>query len=274
MDNCFGSYPVSLDSLKFVPIGLWALEFDNDSETRMYVDDTMLNFFGLSSRPSPEEMYRIWPDFVDAPSVDLINNAVQKMVAGMKAEVQFNWCVNNGKSILARLGGSRNPEYSAGSRIEGYFLDLSGIKSATVDQAQQRERLENDYKTIKGLANEFDVLHLLDLETDEFTPFFIENENFVDDEFLLGSFEGYYSAMKASIRSTAHRDYLQKMLNFADKEYLRDILRNKKRHIERFLRKTVSGTYEWFDLVLIKLDEQSGEAKKIAIGMINVGEEK
>lgn len=66
-------------------IGLWAFEFDEGKEPRMYVDDTMLGLLGLEKQISPEETYHAWYDHVDNTSYKLVDRAVEKMASGVCA---------------------------------------------------------------------------------------------------------------------------------------------------------------------------------------------
>lgn len=264
---------MSPEILRKTNMGLWAFELDEGRAPRMYVDDAMLPLLGLKEQVSPEETYHAWYDHVDSASVDLVAESVEKMASGHHAEVQYPWHHPDGHTMTVRCGGIRNPAYTRGVRIEGYHQDVSETFLYTSELAKQRRRLERDYQTIQGLSNEYDVLHLLNLDTDEFTPFYIENVSQVDTDFLLASYEGFYSALRASVENTVHPDYKEKMLRYTEKEYIKEVLRHKARQVERILVKNPEGEYSWNDFVLIKFDDTEAEAVNIAIGYVNVDDE-
>lgn len=273
MSPNLGALPLSPDLLLKSKLGMWAFELDEGKAPRMYVDEAMLPLIGLTEQISPEATYHAWYDHVDPSCYDLVEEAVAQMSAGHHAEVNYPWHHPDGRTFMVRCGGVRNPAYTAGVRIEGCHQNVTEIQSYTMEGRMQRQRLESDYQTIQGLSNEYDILHLLNLETDEFTPFYIENENMLDTDFLLASFEGFYSAMRASIKGMVHPDHLDRMLKYADKECIKNILRHKSRHVERILVKGISGEYTWRDFVLIKFDEADSEPTRIAVGYINVDDE-
>lgn len=273
MSDRFGDFPLSADTLKMMNIGMWVFEFDNGLEPRMYMDDAMLALLGFDKCDTPEKAYSIWYERMDESFAGLLYDAVERMASGVHAEVQGPWRHPDGHMMIIRLSGARNSAYGKGIRVEGICQDVSEVQSTTIEQARQRQRLENDYKTIKGLTNEYVALHLLNLETDEFTPFYIENESVVDPDFLLGSYDGFYSVFRTSVQNTVHHDYQDKMLRFTKSENIKEVLRNKSRHVERILKKNQEGGFSWYDFVLIKLDDISSEASRIAIGYINVDEE-
>ena len=273
MNPNLGALPLSHDLLLKSKLGMWAFELDEGKAPRMYVDEAMLSLIGLTEQISPEDTYHAWYDHVDPAYYGLVEEAVAKMSAGQHAEVKYPWHHPDGRVFTVRCGGVRNPAYTAGVRIEGCHQDITQIQSFTMEFKEQRQRLETDYQTIQGLSNEYDILHLLNLETDEFTPFYIENVNMFDTEFLLASFEGFYNAMKASITSMIHPDHLERMLKYSDKEHIRRALRHKSRVVERVLVKNITGEYIWCDFVLIKFDDIDCEPTRIAVGYINVDED-
>lgn len=273
MREILGALPLSPEILRKTNVGLWAFELDEGRAPRMYVDDAMLPLIGLKEQVSPEETYHAWYDHVDSSCLDLVGQSVEKMASGYHAEVQYPWHHPDGTTLIVRCGGVRNPAYTRGVRIEGYHQNVSETFIYTSELARQRQRLERDYQTIQGLSNEYDVLHLLNLDTDEFTPFYIENVSQVDTNFLLASYEGFYSAIRAFVENTVHPDYTEKMLKYADRDNLKEVLRHKSRHVERILVKDFEGEYVWNDFVLIKFDEASAEAVNIAVGFVNVNDE-
>lgn len=232
MSPNLGALPLSPDLLLKSKLGMWAFELDEDKAPRMYVDDAMLSLIGLTEQTSPEATYHAWYDHVDPAYYSLVEEAVTQMSSGHHAEVQYPWHHPDGRTFVVRCGGVRNPAYTAGVRIEGCHQNITEIQSFTMEVKKQRQRLESDYQTIQGLSNEFDILHLLNLETDEFTPFYVENDKMIDPEFLVASFEGFYSAMRASVKGMIHPDHLEKMLKYADKDYIKSILRHKSRQVE------------------------------------------
>lgn len=273
MSPNLGALPLSPDLLLKSKLGMWAFELDEDKAPRMYVDDAMLSLIGLTEQTSPEATYHAWYDHVDPAYYSLVEEAVTQMSSGHHAEVQYPWHHPDGRTFVVRCGGVRNPAYTAGVRIEGCHQNITEIQSFTMEVKKQRQRLESDYQTIQGLSNEFDILHLLNLETDEFTPFYVENDKMIDPEFLVASFEGFYSAMRASVKGMIHPDHLEKMLKYADKDYIKSILRHKSRQVERILVKNISGEYTWRDFVLIKFDDINSEPTRIAVGYIDVDDE-
>lgn len=254
-------------------MGQWAIELDAGRAPRMYVNEAMLHLISLEHQVSPEETYHAWYDHVDQSCLELVAKAVEKMASGQHAEVQYPWHRPDGSVITVRCGGVCNPSYAGGVRLEGYHQDVTQTTFFTPELARQRERLERDYQTIQGLSNEYDVLHLLNLDTDEFTPFYIENVSQVDTDFLLASYDGFYAALRASVENTVHPDYVEKMLRYTDKAHLKEVLRHKNRHVERILVKNSDGEYVWNDFVLIKFDDAAAEAVSIAVGFVNVDDE-
>ena len=120
-----GAVPLSPDILAKANIGLWSFELDEGKAPRMYADDAMLRLIGLEHQVSPEETYHAWYDHIDRDSYGLVADAVERMISGEHAEVQYPWHYPDGHTIMVRCGGIRNPEYTAGIRVEGTHQDVT-----------------------------------------------------------------------------------------------------------------------------------------------------
>ncbi len=125
--NKLGALELSSDIFEKADIGLWAFELDEGSEPRMYADDTMLKLIGLDHQISPEETYHAWYDHIDAEHYDEVAASVEKMTAGVHAEVQYPWHHPNGEIWIVRCGGVRNFEYKKGIRIEGTHQNVTDV---------------------------------------------------------------------------------------------------------------------------------------------------
>ena len=122
-----GAIALSSDILSKANIGLWAFELDEGCEPRMYVDDTMLRLIGLDHQISPEETYHAWYDHIDPEHYDEVAASVEKMTAGIHAEVQYPWHHPNGEVWIVRCGGVRNYAYTKGIRIEGTHQNVTDM---------------------------------------------------------------------------------------------------------------------------------------------------
>ena len=122
-----GTLALSSDIFEKANIGLWAFELDEGCEPRMYVDDTMLKLIGLKHQVSPEETYHAWYDHIDPEHYDEVAASVEKMTAGIHAEVQYPWHCPCGDTWIVRCGGVRNYEYTKGIRIEGTHQNVTAV---------------------------------------------------------------------------------------------------------------------------------------------------
>lgn len=136
--------------------------------------------------------------------------------------------------------------------------------------AQQKQRLENDYRTIRGLASGYDTLHLFDMDTGRYTPFFVENNVLPEEEMVMTGYDDFYSAHAAYVETLCHPDFRRTLMKYTTPEQIREALRGKKTVHERVLVKKDASSWRWIDFVLIKFDDQKDEAHKIAIGYTDV----
>lgn len=83
----------------------------------------------------------------------------------------------------------------------------------------------------------------------------------------------YLNMYKDLILTYTHPDYRDELAKFADEDYIKEVLRNKKRHACRFLHMGKNGEYLWLELTLIKFTKVEEEASYIAFAFLNVDEE-
>lgn len=136
-----GAISFSSDILGSSNIGLWALEMDEGLPPRMYADETMLRLLGLEEEVSPEETYRAWYNNVNPDYYNEVNASVEKMTAGVHAEVQYPWKHPDGHTMYIRCGGVRNSEYKQGIRLEGCHQDVTELLQI---QKKTEEELRNE----------------------------------------------------------------------------------------------------------------------------------
>ena len=122
-----GAIALSADIFEKANIGLWAFELDEGCAPRMYADDTMLRLIGLEHPVSPEETYHAWYDRIDPDHYEEVAASVEKMTAGVHAEVQYPWHHPNGETWVVRCGGVRNFAYTKGIRIEGTHQNVTDV---------------------------------------------------------------------------------------------------------------------------------------------------
>ncbi len=155
-----------------------------------------------------------------------------------------------------------------------YILDHTKLEELHARDAEQRRLLEEDIEKIEGLASQYSSLYFINFDTKEYAKYDIgesvpkelkENDNKNSDH--------YFKVFRESVRAYTHPDYRDELLKLADEGYLKELLRNKKRHAYRFLHTGKNGEYQWLELVLIKFAKVNEEASKIAFAFLNVDEE-
>ena len=167
-----GAIPISSDIITKSNIGLWAFELDEGHAPRMYADNAMLALIGLDHQDSPEAMYHAWFDRVGEESKDLVADAIATMTTGEHAEVQYPWHHPDGHTIMVRSGGVRNPEYTAGTRLEGTHQNVSQM--IHFDEEERKKALTLKNELIKSQIRADSLAYIFDNTPDlnQFVTFF------------------------------------------------------------------------------------------------------
>ena len=172
--NKLGTIALSPDILTKSNIGLWAFELDEGFEPRMYVDEAMLKLIGLEQQVSPEETYHAWYDHIDPDHYDEVTASVEKMTAGIHAEVQYPWHHPNGATWIVRCGGVRNPEYTKGIRIEGTHQNVTELIHFDEEERARAKKLESDLAIEKLRTDALSFIADHEPDMDEALDFFGE----------------------------------------------------------------------------------------------------
>lgn len=155
-----------------------------------------------------------------------------------------------------------------------YVLDHTKLDKLNSREAEQRRLLEEDMKKIEGLASQYSALYYINFDTKEYIRY--DSSGAVPKE--IGEHydknaDSFFEVYKKSILEYTHPDYRDEMLRYANEGYVREVLRDKKRHSCKFLHMGKNGGYIWLELVLIKFARADEEMSSIAFAFLNVDEE-
>ena len=155
-----------------------------------------------------------------------------------------------------------------------YVIDHTKMNELYNKEDRQRRLLEEDMRKIEGLAGQYSALYYIDFNTKECVRYNIsasapkeirENNNLNAENFL--------EIFKKNILEYTYPDYRDELARYADESYIRETLRNRKRHSCRFLHMGRNGEYQWLELVLIKFESTDEEPSGVAFAFLNVDEE-
>ena len=155
-----------------------------------------------------------------------------------------------------------------------YVLDHTKLEKLNSREAEQRRLLEEDMKKIEGLASQYSALYYINFDTKEYIRY--DSSGAVPRE--IGEHydqnaDSFFEVYKKNILEYTHPDYRDEMLRYANEGYVREVLRDKKRHSCKFLHMGKNGGYIWLELVLIKFAGADEEMSSIAFAFLNVDEE-
>ena len=155
-----------------------------------------------------------------------------------------------------------------------YVLDHTKMEEFHTRDAEQRRLLEEDIRKIEGLAGQYSILYFINLDEKEYSKYnFDDKDSEANVEIVNGHSDVFFHAYKEAVLAYAHLESRDELLKLADEEYLKEILRDKKRYSYRFQHTGNDGTYQWLELVLIKFAKVNDEASHIAFAFLDVNEE-
>ena len=154
-----------------------------------------------------------------------------------------------------------------------YIHDLTKMEELHARDAEHKRILEEDIRKIEGLASQYSTLYFINLDSKEYSRYNISERESEENTEINKSSDLYFNKFRELVLTYAHPDFRDELLMFAQEDYIKGILRDKKRYAYRFLNTGKNGEYQWLELVLIKLAKVNEEASNIAFAFLNVDEE-
>lgn len=152
-----------------IQVGIWTIELENKKLPRMYADDVMKRLLGVNDDISPEDCYVSWYTRIFSSHINMVEDAIGRLISGKKAEITYPWMNNEGRLRYIRFGGERDFSYKNGLRFLGYHHDITSI----ILDEKQREHSEkpviSDY-ILHVLASVYEGIHLVDFRTEKIVP--------------------------------------------------------------------------------------------------------
>lgn len=108
-------------------LGIVAIEYEENSAPRLHIDEYIKTFLGLNKGITPEEVYTEWISRIHPDYRDAVFAGIEKIVIGNQAEMQYPWYHPKAGLLYIRTTGYRDPSYTKGIRINGFFQNISNL---------------------------------------------------------------------------------------------------------------------------------------------------
>ena len=155
-----------------------------------------------------------------------------------------------------------------------YVFDHTKMEELHAKDAELRKRLEEDIIRIEGLASQYATLYTINLTSNKYAKYSIGEETRWENLVNINENEdSFFDLFKKLVCAYAHPDFREDLFRFADVNYIREVLRGRKRYSYRFLCMDRERKYIWLELVLIKFAKVDEKASHIAFAFLNVDEE-
>lgn len=115
--------------LENAKIGIWVIELSHNkkNDPKMFGNTHMKLLLGVADSYSPEEVYQFWVERIHPAYVSYVEEAVERLISGNKAEVKYPWKHPENGWMYIRCGGYLNTNFTQCYRLEGYHQDISNL---------------------------------------------------------------------------------------------------------------------------------------------------
>ncbi|MGN1211445.1 MAG: ATP-binding protein [Candidatus Cryptobacteroides sp.] len=152
------------------------------------------------------------------------------------------------------------------------FRKYSQEELEEVSQNEQvlhrKEKLEKDFHLIEGIAAQYLSLKVVHIDGrfiaiyKEFDPSY---------GWRSGTYPNFWMSYKALMNQHCHPGDLERMMDFASREYVICLMKGRRRYLERFRYRMEDDKYIWMDFVLIRFDKNlDTELTEFAYAFANV----
>lgn len=258
MSDHFKNIEKVQELLQGAQTGLWAIELDEGKPPRMYADRAMLELLGFEREPSPEECYDVWFGRIDSGYYPMVYDAVERISANERAEVQYPWLHPVWGQVYVRCGGGRDWSYKDGVCLIGYHQNITNTVMLKQEYDTVIRTLNENYRGIY-LCNIIDKtyksvhMNQLDIHSDvlpDYEGFF---RRYAEEEVAQQCRELFMNAVAAdSIHGKLSEGGAGPEAFYQNKE-------GKWCRVRVLLLKGYTAEYPW---VLVTLEDQAGEVEK------------
>lgn len=216
-----------------------------------------------------EEFREGWMQFAS------MDNLMSVYLGQRRADFPFK-TVYGGEHIWLRASiYALNTELCKEPSVAIVFRRFSREELAEVDENEkllhQKEKLEQDYRFIKGIATQYVSLKIVRVDG----SYTIAYKDLAPD-YGWDSTEqtNFWDTFRTMMISHCHPENLEKMLKYARREYVVSLMKGRRRHTERFRFRMSDGSYIWMECVFIRFDRNpKDELSEFAYALANVDAE-
>ena len=100
--------------LENAKIGIWVIELSHNkkNDPKMFGNTHMKLLLGVADSYSPEEVYQFWVERIHPAYVSYVEEAVERLISGNKAEVEYLWKHPENGWMYIRCGGYLNTNFA------------------------------------------------------------------------------------------------------------------------------------------------------------------
>ena len=144
------------DILEGARTGIWTIELEEGCPPRMYADRTMRILLGVPDEIEPEACYQHWFAGIEPDYVEMVEESVQEMLKGGRAEVVYPWKHPKLGKIYVRCGGVPDKTFKkAGVSLNGYHQDITETMVTRKKQEQSIMELLERVRKANSAKSEF-----------------------------------------------------------------------------------------------------------------------
>ncbi len=144
------------DILEGARTGIWTIELEEGCPPRMYADRTMRILLGVPDEIEPEACYQHWFAGIEPDYVEMVEESVQEMLKGGRAEVVYPWKHPKLGKIYVRCGGVPDKTFKkVGVSLNGYHQDITETMVTRKKQEQSIMELLERVRKANSAKSEF-----------------------------------------------------------------------------------------------------------------------
>lgn len=244
--------------------GLWAIELDEGSAPRMYVDTAMLSLLGLAGELTPEECYKGWYERIEEQHRPIVQHGVTEIIQDNRTEVEYSWEHPVKGKTYVRCGGVRDWSYEGGVCLRGYHQDISDtvmLKKA----AEQREEI------LSNLCKCYYSIYLFDLENNIEEALWQEDFIYKNREFPKGCLDQYYGKF---VDNYVYEEDKEKMRRAGSAEFLQQVLSEEQPVYDVDFRRIYPGRLSWVRSRFSVAEMQDGRVTKVIFANMDINDQK
>lgn len=260
----FNNSKLTKTVLRNADIGFYSIKLNQDGYPQLYPNETFVKLLGIDKTLTPEEIYQFWFDNIDNEYRDKIRDVIADIMDNRHITARYKWHHPDGVLKFYQISADKITDENGQEQLIGCLQDI------TEYSLFEQNKDDQYFQIIQNLASEYSSVFYVDLDTDDLTPYSMDED--ISNEFglIFNSGINYSAALDMFVDSRVYNDDKQKVLEIGSLENICQELSDKKSFTRIFrCYKSESTDILYYEVKFVKYGFEYEPPRQVTVAIAN-----